>query len=218
MGKASKPISILLGAAVLLATGIAGAQPAGDTGGGGEPPAPEAATPPDGGGTDLEALRQEYFRLRDALFRSRARAAAVASAMYSSRLQIRLHYTSGRFQAVSRATIRLDGSNVWDDSEGAVSEADAIRFEGWIAPGRHQVSIRIESSGKDDQRFTSAIEDSFVIQAVAGHDLVVRATASDDGDVAYAWQRKQKGSYKLHLDVDVAAVKRPEAGKGGKSK
>jgi hypothetical protein len=186
--------------------------------GGGAPPAPEqppAVTPPEGAAPDLAALRQEYFRLRDSLFRSRARAAAVASAMYSSRLQIRLFHASGRFQAVSRASIRLDGASVYEDTEGAITEADASRFEGWIAPGRHQITIRIESAGKDDQRFASSVEESFVVQAIAGHDLIIRAVARDDGDIAYAWQRKQRGSYKLHLDVDVQAVKR-KAGNAGK--
>ncbi|HTM19367.1 MAG TPA: hypothetical protein VL172_02630, partial [Kofleriaceae bacterium] len=115
---------------------------------------------------------------------------------------------------ISRASIRLDGASVYEDTEGAIAEADATRFEGWIAPGRHQITIRIEASGKDDQRFTTAVEESFVIEAVAGKDLVVRAVASDGGDIAYAWQRKQHGSYKLHLDVDVEAVKRPEAHAG----
>jgi hypothetical protein len=175
------------------------------------PPPPEQPPADAGAPPDLEALRKEYFRLRDSLFRSRARAAAMAGAMYSSRLQVRLHHASGRFQSIARASIRLDGASVYEDTEGAIAEADATRFEGWIAPGRHQLTIRIEAAGKDDQRFTTAVEDSFVVEAVAGRDLVVRATASDGGDIAYAWQRKQHGSYKLHLDVDVEAVTRPEA-------
>ena len=197
--------------AVLTCAAPAAAQPAG-----GAPPAPTAppASEPPAATTDLEALRKEYFRLRDTLFRSRARAAAVASAMYSSKLNIRLRWASSRFQAVTRASIRLDGASVWEDTEGSLGEADGTRFEGWIAPGRHQITIRIEAAGKDDQRFTSVIENSFVIQAVAGHDLVVRAVGRDDGDVSYAWQRKQRGSYKLHVDVDIDAVARPQAGNG----
>ncbi len=200
--------------ALLTCAAPAVAQPAGGTSAP-TPPVPATSEPP-APATDLEALRKEYFRLRDSLFRSRARAAAVASAMYSSKLSIRLRWATSRFQAVSRASIRLDGASVWEDTEGTLGDADGTRFEGWIAPGRHQITIRIEAAGKDDQRFTSVIEDSFVVQAVAGHDLVVRAVGRDDGDIAYAWQRKQKGSYKLHIDVDVEAVKRPGGNGQGK--
>ena len=54
-------------------------------------------------------------------------------------------------QAISRASVRFDGASVYEDTEGAIAEADASRFEGWIAPGRHQITIRIESAGKDGQ-------------------------------------------------------------------
>jgi hypothetical protein len=166
-----------------------------------------------GDAVDVDALRQQYLALRDRLFRSRARAAAVASAMYSTKLRVELTYDTGRFYTVQRATIRLDGANVFDDIEGAVAQDKAPRFEGYIAPGRHLVSIRIEATGKDDDRFTSVMEDTFVVIAPAGKDLVVSARARDGGDIPYQWERGQKGSYKLHLDVDVKAVDRPKSQK-----
>ncbi len=169
------------------------------------------ATPPDASaGPDLEALRKKYLELRDQLFRSRARAAAVAGALYSSKISIRLEYATGRYYSVDRATIRLDGANVFDDTTGAIASDQAPRFEGFIAPGRHMLSVRVEATGKDDDRFTSATESSFVIEAPAGHDLIVVASARDAGDIPYKWKKKQRGTYKLHLDVDVQAVKRKD--------
>ena len=171
------------------------------------PPA-DSTTSADDDGIDVDALRQEYLKLRDRLFRSRARAAAVASAMYSTRVTVHLDYGSGRFYSVGRATIRLDGANVFDDTTGAVTQNKAPRFEGYIAPGRHMVSIRLEATGKDDERFTSATESSFVVQAPAGKDIVIYAKAKDAGDIPYRWKKKQRGSYKLRLDVNVKTVKR----------
>jgi hypothetical protein len=215
-------IAVFAASATVLTTGSTavaqpddGAAAADDDADAGEvaPPAEEAATKATDG-ADLEALRKQYLELRDRLFRSRARAAAVASALYSSKLRVQLDYASARYYAVGRATIRLDGSNIFDDSEGAIAADKATRFEGFVAPGRHQLSIRIEATGKDDGRFTSTTEHTFVIDAPAGHDLIVKATARDDGDIPYQWQRKQRGSYKLRLDVNVEAIKRQEA-KGG---
>jgi hypothetical protein len=212
----------LLPIALALATfaGSAAAQPddddaddAGDV----APAADTTAAPADDGG-DLEALRKQYLELRDRLFRSRARAAAVASALYSSKLQVQLDYTSARYYSIGRATIRLDGSNIFDDTEGAIASDKATRFEGFVAPGRHLISIRIEATGKDDGRFTSTMEQTFSVEAPAGHDLIVRAVAKDDGDIPYQWQRKQRGSYQLRLDVNVEAVKRKEAAGGAVAK
>ena len=171
----------------------------------------DAAAAPDQEVLDIDALRQEYLRLRDELFRSRARAAAVASALYSTRLRVHLDYESARFYAVTRATIRLDGANVFDDTGSAVGTDKAPRFEGYVAPGRHRLSIRIEATGKDDERFTSVIDNTFTIQAPAGKDVVIRARAKDGGDIPYAWEKKQRGTYGLHLDVAVEAVPRAEA-------
>ncbi len=171
-----------------------------------EKPAEEA--PPEEAKNDLESLRAEYFKLRDRLFQSRARASAVASALYSTRLSVQLNYDSGRYYTVTRATIRLDGANIFDDTEGAITSDKAIRFEGYIAPGRHQISIRIEATGKDDQRFTSVVDNSFIVQAIKGKDLEVKAVAQDDGNIAYKWKKKEQGSYKLSLDVSVKSKKR----------
>jgi hypothetical protein len=169
------------------------------------------AAPASADSLDIDALRQEYLRLRDQLFRSRARAAAVASSMYSTRVQVDLRYQSGRFYSVTRATIRLDGANVYDDTSGAIATDAAPRFEGFVAPGRHVLSIRIEATGKDDERFTSVMEHSLTIQAPAGKDVTVVALARDSGDMAYSWQRKESGSYKLSLDVKVTTRARPQA-------
>ncbi len=175
-----------------------------------EPTATEEPSSEASAGEDLATLRAEYFKLRDRLFQSKARASAVASALYSTRLSIGLNYTSARYYTITRATIRLDGANIYDDSEGTVSSDKAPRFEGYIAPGRHQISIRLEATGKDDQRFTSVIDNSFVVQAIQGKDLDVRVRAEDSGDIAYKWKKKERGSYQLHLDVSVKSKKRSD--------
>jgi hypothetical protein len=131
---------------------------------------------------------------------------------------IKLAYTSGRFYTVSRATVRLDGASVYDDTEGAIAGDDAVRFEGWIAPGRHLVTIRVEAAGKDDERFTSATEASFVVQAVGGKDLVIVARAKDGGDIPYEWKRGEHGSYQLSVAADIKTVARPDGGDGGGEK
>jgi hypothetical protein len=178
------------------------------------PPPPTSAVPEaPSADVDVDARRQEYLKLRDELFESRARAATVSSAVFSTRIQVKLAFTTGRFYGVTRAIVRLDGANVFDDTAGKIAADDAVRFDGWIAPGRHVVTFRVETVGKDDERFTSATESSIIVQAVAGKDLAVIAKASDGGDIAYEWKRKESGGYRLGIDVDVKTMKRTASAK-----
>lgn len=179
------------------------------------PPAKEAQEPeePKGKDVDVDSLRQEYLSLRDELFKSRARANAVASALYSTRMTIKFTWGSARHYGVSKASIRVDGATVYEDSAGAIANDDGIRFNGYVAPGRHLVTFHVEATGKDDDSFTSATESQIVVKAVANKDLLISAKGHDSGDIAYEWKRSEKGSYGLGIDV---AVKTAAGASGAK--
>jgi hypothetical protein len=193
--------------------GAGGTSGGGGAGGGSAEPAavtsaPAAEKPPEG--PDVDSLRQEYLSLRDELFKSRARANAVASQLYSTRIQVKLTYTTARYYNPAKASIRLDGASVYDDASGAIAGDDGVRFDGYVAPGRHLITFHVEATGKDDDSFTSTTESQIVVKAVAGKDLLVAAKAKDSGDIAYAWKRGEKGSYGLGIDVAVKTAKPAE--------
>ncbi|MGE5182721.1 MAG: hypothetical protein ACM31C_11690 [Acidobacteriota bacterium] len=186
------------------------ATPAGDTAGAPSKPDDKAAPKED---MDVDSLRQEYLSLRDELFKSRARANAVASALYSTRMSIKLAWDSGRYYGVSKASIRLDGATVYEDDKGAIAADDGVRFDGYVAPGRHVVTFHIDAAGKDDDSFTSSTETQVVVKAVANKDLVVAAKARDGGDISYEWKKAEHGKYGLGIDINVKAVAREAAKK-----
>jgi hypothetical protein len=204
---ASAPVATNGSSTVPGSTGASGAAPAGDSAG---KPA-DAATDRPADGADVDSLRQEYLSLRDELFKSRARANAVASQLYSTRIQVKLTYTTGRFYNPAKASIRLDGANIYEDATGAIAGDDGVRFDGYIAPGRHLLTFHVEATGKDDDTFTSTTESQIVVKAVAGKDLMVSARAKDSGDIAYEWKRSEKGSYGLGIDVSVKTAKVAES-------
>jgi len=160
---------------------------------------------------DVDSLRQEYLSLRDELFKSRARANAVASQLYSTRITIKFNWSSGRYYGVSKASVRLDGATVYEDNGGGIAADDGVRFDGYVAPGRHLVTFHVEATGKDDDTFTSSTESQAVVKAVAQKDLVVAAKAHDSGDIAYEWKKSEHGNYGLGIDVSVKTAK-PVAG------
>jgi len=192
--------------------GGAGGNGGGSGAGGGAPGETEPTEQAASGDPDVDTLRQEYLSLRDELFKSRARASTVASQLYSTRIQIKLTYTSARFYNPAKASVRLDGASVYENASGAIAGDDGLRFDGYVAPGRHLITFRVEATGKDDDSFTSVTETQIVVKAVAGKDLLVSAKAKDAGDIAYEWKRSEKGSYGLGIDVAVKATARADAG------
>ena len=191
------------------------ATPAVGTGSAAPPPPPATPTTTDQPApqdeADVDALRQEYLSLRDELFKSRARANAVASQLYSTRITIKFAWTSGRYYGVNKASVRLDGATVYEDAGGAIASDDGVRFDGYVAPGRHLVTFHVDATGKDDDSFTSSTESQVVVKAVAGKDLIVAAKAHDSGDIAYQWKRTEHGTYGLGIDVGVKSVAQVKA-------
>ncbi|MFT3700505.1 MAG: hypothetical protein QM831_45595 [Kofleriaceae bacterium] len=195
------------------ATGGGGGAGSGSSGmggagmGSGSAAEPEKTDKKDEKEPDVDSLRQEYLSLRDELFKSRARANAVASQLYSTRIQIKFNWTTGRYYGVSKASVRLDGATVYEDAGGAIAADDGVRFDGYVAPGRHLVTFHVEASGKDDDSFTSSTESQVVVKAVANKDLIVTAKGHDNGDIAYEWKKSEHGNYGLGIDVSVKTAK-----------
>lgn len=175
-----------------------------------QPPSPPAQEPekpaPEAKDVDVDTLRQEYLSLRDELFKSRARANAVASALYSTRVTIKFTWASARYYGVSKASIRLDGATVFEDASGAIAGDDGVRFDGYVAPGKHLVTFHVEATGKDDDSFTSATESQIVVKAVPNKDLIINAKGHDNGDIAYSWKKSERGNYGIGIDVGVKTV------------
>src|SRR5215510_6937110 len=160
--------------------GASGGTGGGGTGGGaGDDVKPTDAADKPADGQDVDALRQEYLSLRDELFKSRARANAVASQLYSTRVTIKFAWGSARHYGVAKASVRLDGATVFEDSTGVIGNDDGVRFTGFVAPGRHLITFHVEATGKDDDSFTSTTEAQIVVKAIANKDLIVTGHGHD---------------------------------------
>ncbi len=155
---------------------------------------------------DVDALRQEYLTLRDELFKSRARAHAVASQLYSTRSRSSSTYTQRRASTASRAGVdparrrqRLRRRRRARSPATTASGSTASS-----RPGRHLVTFRVEATGKDDERFTSATESADRGQGGRrqgprrrGARPRTAATSPTSG------RSSEQGSYGLGIDVAV---------------
>lgn len=137
---------------------------------------------------DLAKLRTEYDRLRDELFRSRARAELVEEGIYASRLGASLRWKGAPDFILRRAEIRLDGNAIWDSGEKPLVDEFIKVSERPAKPGPHTLTVRIEvRPGKKGEKEKADLgyesEQTFVINVPDGLRTNVAITGDDDGDL-----------------------------------
>ncbi len=144
--------------------------------------------PPVAPTVDLAKLRAEYDRLRDELFRARARAELVEEGIYASRLGATLRWKGAPDFILHRAEIRLDGNPIWDSGEKPLVDELIKVSERPVKPGPHTVTVKIEvRPGKKGEKEHADLgyesEQTFVVQVPDAKTTTVAFTADDDGDL-----------------------------------
>lgn len=176
--------------------------------------APPAATPGTGNGAsetapptaapiDLAKLRAEYDRLRDELFRARARAELVEEGIYASKLAATLRWKGAPDFILHRAEIRLDGNAIWDSGEKPLVDELIKVSERPIKPGTHTVTVKIEvRPGKRGEKEHADLgyesEQTFVVEVPETGTTTAAFTADDDGDLP---------DYEPEVDLEVKTEK-----------
>jgi len=152
------------------------------------PPAPPA--PPPGPSIDLQKLRADYDRLRDELYRVRARAQVVQEGLYPSKLGATLRWKGAPDYVIKRAEIRLDGALIWESGDKPVND-DLIKVaERPIKPGPHALGVRLEiravaaakKAGREGVELGYVSEDTFALVVTDAKRTTVEITADEDGD------------------------------------
>ena len=163
-------------------------------------PAPPPAVPPT---IDVAKLHAEYDKLRDALFRARARAELVEEGVYASKLGARIRWKGAPDFIMRRAEVRLDGSSIWDSGEKPLVDEMIKVSERPIKPGTHSVTVRLEirpgkKTEKEHEGLGYEIEHSFVINVPDGKRTTIDITADDDGDLP---------EYEPEIEVEIESEK-----------
>jgi hypothetical protein len=137
---------------------------------------------------DLAKLRAEYDRLRDELFRARARAELVEEGIYAAKLGATLRWKGAPDFILHRAEIRLDGNAIWDSGEKPLVDELIKVSERPIKPGAHTLTVKIEvRPGKKGEKEHADLgyesEQTFVVQVADARTTTVAFTADDNGDL-----------------------------------
>jgi hypothetical protein len=170
-----------------------------------EAPAPEAKeappTPP-APSADLEKLRADYDRLRDELFRARARAQIVEEGLWKSKLSATFRWKGGPGYLVHHATVKLDGGELWDSGDKPVTDDLVTVAERAVKPGPHALTLRIEirpgKKSKDSDRLGYVSEHTFAIIVPDDKRTRVAITGDEDGDAP---------EYEPEIEVELESLK-----------
>ena len=163
------------------------------------PPAPPAVPAT----IDVAKLRAEYDKLRDALFRARARAELVEEGVYASKLGAKIRWKGAPDFVLRRAEVRLDGNSIWDSGEKPLVDEQIKVSERPIKPGPHGVTVRLEvrpgkKSDKENEGLGYEIEHSFIVNVPDGKRTTIEITADDDGDLP---------EYEPEIEVEIESEK-----------
>jgi len=163
------------------------------------PPAP----PPVPATIDVAKLRAEYDKLRDALFRARARAELVEEGVYASKLGAKIRWKGAPDFILRRAEVKLDGNSIWDSGEKPLVDEQIKVSERPIKPGTHGVTVRLEvrpgkKTEKENEGLGYEIEHSFIVNVPDGKRTTIEITADDDGDLP---------EYEPEIEVEIESEK-----------
>ena len=152
---------------------------------------------------DLAKLRADYDRLRDELYRARARAELVEEGIYAAKMGAKLRWKGAPDFQLRRAEVRLDGNSIWDSGEKPLVDELIKVAERPIKPGMHTLTVRLEvrpgkKADKEKQDLGYASEQTFVINVPDNRRTTVEITADDDGDLP---------EYEPEIDVEIESEK-----------
>jgi hypothetical protein len=163
----------------------------------------QPAPPPTPGAIDVARLRAEYDKLRDALFRARARAELVEEGVYQSKLSAKIHWDGAPDFIMRRAEVRLDGNSIWDSGEKPLVDEMIKVSERPIKPGTHSLTVRLEirpgkKSEKEHENLGYEIEHTFVVNVPDGKRTTIDITADDGGDLP---------EYEPEIEIEIESEK-----------
>jgi hypothetical protein len=197
----SLAVVVVVVVVLLLPSLATGAPPAPAAAPSGDAPAVPAGAP--AAAIDIAKLRAEYDRLRDELYRARARAELVEEGIYKSRLAARLRWEGAPDFLLRRAEVRLDGNTIWDSGDKPMVDELIKIAERPIKPGVHSMTVRLEvRPGKKTDKETSDLgyssEHTFVVKVPDKRKTLVEITADDGGDLP---------EYEPEIEVEIESEK-----------
>ena len=170
-----------------------------------EPAAEESSPAPASAGEDLAQLRAELSRVLDELIQARTRATVLAKNLFRTRIDITLLRRADD-QSLGKLRLLLDGVPV-HDSDGASVGGDEVKlFDGFVAPGVHEIGIEIAERAKENPEYRYVRKERFRIEVRKDTRAKVDIILRDRSDMAEELPDGDDGSYDVRTEVRVEPI------------
>jgi hypothetical protein len=154
-------------------------------------------------GPDLEALRQEFTDVMDAVVQLRSRVAVLGRQLFETRVRVRVDNQAAETQSLVKLSLLLDGAPV-HRAEG-VTRGEKIQqvFDGYAAPGPHVLTVEAEQRSKENDKYRYTTRDTFRFEVIRGKTSVVTVVLEDDSGIAEDFPDDEEGEYEVTTRVRV---------------
>lgn len=166
---------------------------------------PEQVAPP-ATSDSVEQLEQELSSVMDELIQARTRTAVLTKALFRTPLKVTVARRS-KAQRLAHITLRLDGVPVHDSDGASLSSGEAQLFEGFAAPGMHEVSVEIMEEAKENAAYRYVRHERFRLEIKKDTQTHIELILDDDSDMADKLPRKNRGEYDVRTRLRVRAEK-----------
>lgn len=170
------------------------------------PPAVDDAEPL----PDLGPLRAEFASLMDELVQARSRIAVLGQALFQTKVAVRVENRAGD-QVLARMTVRIDGAPVFRTDSDPGEEGEPV-FEGFAAPGPHDLTVEVEQRARADENYRYTTSDKFRFVVVEQRLTEITIVLDDDSDIAEDFADDGEGEYDVHTRIRVATRELREGG------
>lgn len=161
------------------------------------PETPESAPPP-----DLSPLRSELATLMDELVQTRARVAVLGRQLFETKVRVRVENRADD-AILSTFSLSLDGAPVFVMSD-RLGDEGALVFEGFAAPGPHELTVEAEQRTRADADYRYLQTDRYRFEVVQGQMTDVVIILDDDSDIGEDFADDGEGEYDVRTRVRVA--------------
>ena len=161
--------------------------------------------PPIEAAPDLTPLRAEYTSLVDDIVQLRSRVAVVGQQLFRTKVRVTVHNRAGDGQTLERVVMSLDGASIFRGDAAAVGGDDGRKvFEGFAAPGPHQVTVEVEQRSRANDAYRYTIRDTYRFEVLRDRVTEVTVVLDDDSEIAEDFPDDGEGEYDVRTRVRVA--------------
>lgn len=157
---------------------------------------------PSESGEKLRAVEDELAAVMDELVRARARASVLSQALFRSRLTVEL-IRRGNDAELQRVVLSLDGVPIHDSDGAAVGRDPAKLFEGFVAPGMHELGVELHERENENGEFGYVRQERYRIDVKAKRRTRVELIVDHESDMAEEASEGDDGSYELATELRV---------------